>query len=272
MTPLTLGSASRNVPEDFPQLLSLLAERPQPAVVCYRPSGEDTAMDSDPGAEPLSGDSSVAHTAEPERVELSGRVLQNWAVKLIGLLTEELEEIFDPAEPAPRVLIDTAPHWKSAAVVLAAASLGAQVVTTSAEDVAGQEPASLVVTDRPQAWQDSSALGEAELAALSPGLMDESFEDATGQGIPAWVLDISAEVRQHPDQLLTPLDPVELPQGLADADTALVTRAEWAADAVGTLISAWAHGKPAVLIDGEQCDAAWGQQRWEQVMRNEGLA
>lgn len=297
MTPLTLGSASQNVPEDFPQLLSLLAERPQPAVVCYRPSAEDGAMDSGAGAEPRSGLSSVADTAEPERVELSGRVLQNWAVKLIGLLTEELEEIFDAAEPAPRVLIDTAPHWKSAAVVLAATSLGAQVVTTAGEDAAGpgaagadaagEEPASLVVTDRPQAWQGSSALGEAELAALSPGLMDESFEDATGQGIPAWVLDISAEVRQHPDQLLTPLDPVRLPEAVRSASagsgnaesgvagsarTALVTRTEWAPDAVVTLLSTWAHGNTVVLIDGAPGDAVWGQGRWEQVLRNEGLA
>lgn len=274
MTPLTLGSASQNVPEDFPQLLELLGGRPQPAVVCYRPSDGQTAEGAAEDSADASADSAAEASAEPERVELSGRVLQNWAVKLIGLFTEELEEIFeDPGSP-PRVLIDTAPHWKSAAVALAASALGAQVVTAPGAEAAadGEEPASLVVTDRPEAWQGSSALGEAELAALSPGLMDESFGEATGQSVPAWVLDVSAEVRQHPDQLLAPLEPVELPQGLVDVGTALVTRAEWAADAVGTLLGAWAHGKPVVLIDGEQNDATWGQQRWEQVLRNEGLA
>ena len=264
MTPLTLGSASQNVPEDFPQLLELLAGRPQPAVVCYRPRGADGEV----GAEP---DSTEPDGHEPERVELSGRVLQNWAVKLIGLFTEELEEIFDPAEPTPRVLVDSAPHWKSAAVVLAASSLGAQVVTAAgAADSSGT--ASLVVTDRPQDWQSSPALGQAELAALSPGLLDESFEDAVGQAIPAWVLDISAEVRQHPDQLLTPLEPVRLPESIGSGGTALVTRAEWSADAVGTLVSTWAHGDTVVLIDGAPEDPAWGRGRWEQALRNEGLA
>ncbi|GAA1453726.1 TIGR03089 family protein [Nesterenkonia lacusekhoensis] len=274
MTPLTLGSASQNVPEDFPQLLELLAGRPQPAVVCYRPRGADGEV----GAEP---DSTDPDGTEPERVELSGRVLQNWAVKLIGLFTEELEEIFDPAEPTPRVLVDSAPHWKSAAVVLAASSLGAQVVTAAgATDSSGT--ASLAVTDRPQDWQSSPALGQAELAALSPGLLDESFEDAVGQAIPAWVLDISAEVRQHPDQLLTPLEPVRLPEGVESGGigtggagaggTALVTRTEWAADAVGALLSTWAHGGTVVLIDGMPEDPVWGQGRWEQALRNEGLA
>lgn len=271
MTPLTLGSASRNVPEDFPQLLELLAGRPQPAVVCYRPNAADGAAVSGAGGGPEGGpDSTEPDSTEPERVELSGRVLQNWAVKLIGLFTEELEEIFDPAEPAPRVLVDSAPHWKSAAVVLAASSLGAQVVTAAgAADSSG--PASLVVTDRPQDWQSSPALGEAELAALSPGLLDESFEDAVGQEIPAWVLDISAEVRQHPDQLLTPLEPVRLPESIGSGGTALVTRAEWSADAVGTLVSTWAHGDTVVLIDGAPEDPAWGRGRWEQALRNEGL-
>lgn len=279
MTPLTLGSASQNVPEDFPQLLELLAGRPQPAVVCYRPRGADGEVGAEPDStEP---DGTEPDSTEPERVELSGRVLQNWAVKLIGLFTEELEEIFDPAEPTPRVLVDSAPHWKSAAVVLAASSLGAQVVTAAgAADSSGT--ASLVVTDRPQDWQSSPALGQAELAALSPGLLDESFEDAVGQAIPAWVLDISGEVRQHPDQLLTPLEPVRLPEsaesggagtgGAGAGGTALVTRAEWAADAVRALLSTWAHGGTVVLIDGMPEDPVWGQGRWEQALRNEGLA
>ncbi len=95
-----IGSASRNVPEDFPQLLELLGSRPQPAVVWY---GSPGAQDS----------------SEPERVELSGRVLQNWAVKLIGLFREELEEVFE-GSAQPVVLVDSAPHWKAAAVILAA--------------------------------------------------------------------------------------------------------------------------------------------------------
>lgn len=278
MTPLTLGSASRNVPEDFPQLLELLGSRPQPAVVWY---GSPGAQDS----------------SEPERVELSGRVLQNWAVKLIGLFREELEEVFE-GSAQPVVLVDSAPHWKAAAVILAAGALGAEVVVRgtgpegagqegTGQEAAGQEdtgqeaagPASLVVTDRPEAWQGSSALGEAELAALSPGLLDESFEAATGRSLPAWVLDISAEVRQQPDQLPAPLEPVGLPQSTgvggqstgagaqhSASGTLLVTGAEWSAGVVGGLISAWARSGTVVLFEGGPEDPGW-----EQMRRNEGL-
>lgn len=277
MSPLTLGSASQNVPEDFPQLLDLLGSRPQPAVVYYgSPGGAEAA-------------------AEPERVELSGRVLQNWAVKLIGLFRDELEDVFgEDTEPGggPVVLIDAGPHWKAAAVALAAAALGAQVRigTDPAESPAPSAPhtssasPAVIITDRPGAWESSEALGDAELAALSPGLLDVSFEEATGQELPGWALDISAEVRQHPDQLLLPLEPVKLPQeesgsrgivlvrGAAEAQEAIQgwdswEAAVWADGVAASLFTAWAHGSAVILFDGEP-----GSLQWAEMLRNEGPA
>lgn len=187
MTPLTLVSDQTEIPRDFPALLDALASRPQPAVVW--------------------------RDAEGSRVELSGRVLQNWAIKLIGFFTDETD-----LQAGDRVLVDTAPHWKASAVALALSSLGAEVTLRSSADPAGlpeqsdQAGPALIITDAPREWAESDALGEAELAALSPGLLDSSFDDSDGGSpLPAWILDISAEVRQHPDQLVSPLEPLPLP-------------------------------------------------------------
>ncbi|WP_010524679.1 TIGR03089 family protein [Nesterenkonia sp. F] len=248
--------------------MELLAARPQPAVVWYGADGE--------------------------RVELSGRVLQNWAVKLIGLLREEVELVRDAT-----VLVDAAPHWKAAAVVLACRALGAEPRIAGLDDAAAYaaadaEPA-LVVTDRPAAWERSAALGDAELAALSPGLLDASWAEALGEELPAWVLDVSAEVRQHPDQLMEPLEelPLPAPDGLdgldelADLDglvvlagqpdaatTASTAAAEWnrwalrgwTTETAAELLGVWARGRPAVLVDAEP-----GGPQWERALADESV-
>lgn len=292
MTPLTLTTDSQEVPENFPGLLDLLASRPQPAVVWY-------------GAAP-------DENGSPERVELSGRVLQNWAVKLVSLFREELEDSF--AIPHPVVALDAAPHWKAAAVCLAGAALGARVhvlgqstdetgrtiqadkavepdgvsasaAVTRAAIAALEEAPTVMVTDRPGAWTEgilADALGNAELAAISPGLLDSSFEEGTGEPVPAWVLDVSAEVRHHPDQLLEPLGTVPLP-GHRDPDPApgaLVVpsasqlpplqawrQLSWAGDVTRQILNVWAHSGTVVLFDAEP-DAA--PASWTALLRNEG--
>lgn len=224
-----LSGSGGKVPTDYPQLLESLGSRPQPAVVFY--------------------------SRDDARVELSGRVLANWAVKLIGLFDEEYE-LGDDQE----VLVDAAPHWKSAAVVLAAGAMGAAVALEP-----GGEP-EVVITDRPGAWIGSAELGAAELAALSGGMLDSSFEDATGESIPAWVLDISADVRQQPDQLLTALPPVSLPDPGRDVSHPLVLTS-WDQNSPAQMAGVWARGGVVVLFEGEP-----DGQRWEQMRRNEGLA
>ena len=297
MTPLTVDTGSRDVPAHLPELLELLSSRPQPAVVWYGPGGTT------------------------ERVELSGRVLQNWAIKIIGLFTEE----YDLA-PGDLVVVDARPHWKAAAVVLAVSALGCEVrlphPSRPADRAAGlsegteaegpedpEEPpgavgarhAALVVTDDPQAWAQDHALGDAELAALSPGLLDDSFEAALGEPLPGWVLDISSEVRQHPDQLLQPLPTVELPQdavqgpggagvvmGLPQGLKPLQAPAEtwsqwqlasWDDGAVMAMLSAWAHSGTVVIADLTAPDGPEAAEEaaqavpkvWDTILRNEAV-
>lgn len=223
-----LSGQGGKVPADFAQLLESLGQRPQPAVVFYG--------------------------REEERVELSGRVLANWAVKLIGLFDEEYE-----LGPEHTVLVDAALHWKSAAAVLAAQAVGAAVTLEP-----GASP-EVIITDRPVEWIGSAELGEAELAALSSGMLDSSFEDATGEELPAWVLDISADVRQQPDQLLTALPAISLPDPGRDASQPLVLT-RWEEDSPARMAHTWAQGGVVVLFEGEP-----DGPRWEQMRRNEGL-
>lgn len=229
MAPLSLSGPAGSVPTDFAHLLDLLGSQPQPAVVFY--------------------------SADDSRVELSGRVLSNWAVKLIGLFSEE----YDLSE-SDVVLLDSPAHWKAAAVLLAASAMGSEVAVGSADDP------QVIITDRPTAWIGSARLGQAELGALSAGMLDASFEEATGEALPAWVLDVSAETPQQPDQLLAPLEPVPLPQ-TAEAPPSPLVLTDWQPDSAAAMVSTWAHGGVVVLFEGEASGP-----RWEQMRRNEGLA
>ena len=56
---------------------------------------------------------------DAERVELSGRVLDNWVAKTSNLLQDELD-----AEPGMRLRLDLPAHWKSVIWALAAWQLG----------------------------------------------------------------------------------------------------------------------------------------------------
>ena len=234
MCPLTLGNPSGEVPGEFTQLLKFLASRPQPAVVHY--------------------------AAEGSRVELSGRVLANWATKLIGLFSEEPG--LSPGDP---VVLDMAVHWKAAAAALAVGAMGAELTLGAP----GEEEPALVITDRPGGWVTGTALGQAELAAVSHGMLDSSFAEAGGDPLPAWVVDVSAEVRQQPDQLMVPLPTVPLPpvpeQDAAAAGPLLVT--DWQAHSVPQMLGTWAAGGVVVLFDAEP-----GGEVWQQMRRNEGLS
>lgn len=271
MSPLNLGPHTAQVPEDHAGLLRLLAERPGPALIWHRAPDPTTDADGAPAGDDRAGQVSQG----PPRVELSGRVLENWAVKMIGLLSEEMD-----LQPGDLVLIDSVPHWKAAAAALAASTLGCRVRLTGADSSADtgdalystsdapQEPR-LVLTDDPARWEDSEALGDAELAALSPGLLDSSFQEAVGHQLPAWVLDVSAEVRQQPDQLLTPLPEAPLPELalpnqletpssgclITDTDVEITTAAAWTLhrwddDTLPRMLSIWARSGRVILWQG----------------------
>ncbi|MFJ4208679.1 TIGR03089 family protein [Paenarthrobacter sp. NPDC089675] len=117
---------------------------------------------------------------DSERVELSGRVLDNWVAKTSNLLQDELD-----AEPGTTIRLDLPAHWKSVVWALAAWQLGLEVVLDGSS-------ADLLVTDKPDdgAGAGFEAVIAVPLAALAMRWPGE---------LPAGVVDYAAEVRSHGD-------------------------------------------------------------------------
>lgn len=129
---------------------------------------------------------------DSERVELSGRVLDNWVAKTSNLLQDELD-----AEPGMAVRLDLPAHWKSFVWALAAWQLGMEVVFDGT-------PADLLVTDKPDdAGTGFDAVVAVPLAALAMRWPGE---------LPSGVVDYAAEVRSHGDVFMAHNEPeAELP-------------------------------------------------------------
>ncbi|TLM74260.1 TIGR03089 family protein [Pseudarthrobacter sp. NamB4] len=124
---------------------------------------------------------------DAERVELSGRVLDNWVAKTSNLLQDELD-----AEPGMRLRLDLPAHWKAMVWALAAWQLGLETVLDG-------EAADFLVTAEP-----ASATGryDAVIAVALPALaMRWPGELASGH------LDYAAEVRSHGDVFMPHADP-----------------------------------------------------------------
>lgn len=64
----------------------------------------------------------IWYSDHSERIELSGRVLENWVSKTANLLSEECE--LDSSEP---IHISTTTHWRSIIIALAALRIGAHL-------------------------------------------------------------------------------------------------------------------------------------------------
>lgn len=124
---------------------------------------------------------------DSERIELSGRVLDNWVAKTANLLQDELD-----AAPGISVRLDLPAHWKSLVWALGAWQLGMEVVLDGG-------PADLLATASPEdaaspgggagagSFDAVVAVPLAALAMRWPGTL------------PAGVLDYAAEVRSHGD-------------------------------------------------------------------------
>ncbi|GHD09658.1 TIGR03089 family protein [Zhihengliuella salsuginis] len=125
----------------------------------------------------------VWHGAPGERVELSGRVFDNWVAKSANLLAEEYD-----AGPGTSVAFAAPAHWKTLALAFAAWQLGARVSVVEAAEAAGTA-ADVVVTDAPdQVVAD-------EILAVALGSLALDF----GAELPAGALDYAAEVRSFAD-------------------------------------------------------------------------
>ncbi|NUP74118.1 MAG: TIGR03089 family protein [Sinomonas sp.] len=162
---------------------------------------------------------------EGERVELSGRVLDNWAAKTSNLLVEELD-----AEPGTRFRLDLPGHWKSAVLALAAWQAGAVLVDGEADIVFTAEPA------------DDQAQPAATRVAVALGALDLAFP---GPLSPSDV-DYAALVRQFADSF-EPFDPPSEDDGAARLSGKEFTQAELL-DTFATPASAGSR----LLVDASQ--------------------
>ncbi len=135
---------------------------------------------------------------DSERVELSGRVLDNWVAKTGNLLQDELD-----AEPEMRLRLDLPAHWKSLIWALAAWQLGMETVLDGSE-------ADFLVTDKP-----GSVTGkyDAVIAVALPALAMRWPGD-----LPAGVIDYAAEVRSHGDVFMAHSDPSASGCAIAGSD------------------------------------------------------
>lgn len=141
------------------QLLAALRPDSTPALIWYGPDGE--------------------------RVELSGRVLDNWVAKTANLLAEELD-----AEPGTVIRLAMPPHWRSVVWALAGWQTGATLTVGAAAAGGGTEPDVVVSNEI-----DQLGNGPAYQVAVAEGALALGWPGALPEG----VLDYAAEVRSYGD-------------------------------------------------------------------------
>lgn len=129
------------------------------------------------------------------RIELSGRVVDNWVAKSSNLLVDELD-----AERGTTVALDLPVHWKSLVLALACWQVGCTVVlpgdptpgrTTDGPTEGVQEGTDIVLTSRTVPALEPPRL----LVCVALG----SLALAWGGPLPRGALDYAAEVRSHGD-------------------------------------------------------------------------
>jgi uncharacterized protein (TIGR03089 family) len=187
-------SQTRDLPADVPALIRelLATDAGRPRVTWYGPKGE--------------------------RVEFSGKTLNNWVSKTSNLLVDELD-----VGPRSRVGIALPGHWRTVVWLLAAWSVGAHAIVlrspdgSSAVDPARGHapvvPLDLLVTDRPSSpppGAEESLLVVVTLPALATRFMGE---------VPNGAVDAAAEVRLQPDAFVvtdrpSPSDPAFTADGV----------------------------------------------------------
>ena len=169
-----------------------------------------------------------------ERVELSGRVFDNWVAKSANLLHEE----FDLA-PGSVVATDMPGHWKSAALALACWHLGAEVRCVAP----GTDPGNvdIFITADPQTL---AVNGSVEVIAVPLPSLAMAFDGP----LPVGATDYASEVRSYADSFF--------PSPIDTASTALVSE-------TGTLAftQLFAAGTDPVAAGATLVSTAWPLER-----------
>lgn len=122
---------------------------------------------------------------DAERIELSGKVLDNWVAKTSNLLVDELD-----AEPGIRLLLDLPVHWKTLVWALAAWQTGCTVILGNNPSNSAAAP-DITVT----ASQESLDTVEGTVVAVDLGALALRFSGT----LPAAAVDYAAEVRSYAD-------------------------------------------------------------------------
>lgn len=155
------------------------------------------ATASDPGRPRLTW-----YGADGERIELSARVLTNWVAKTANLLVEEL---LDDLDAPGTVLLDAPAHWRSVVWVLAAWSVGAEVVGPGGPDGAGEPAADeppVVVTIDPS--RTAAPAGGVPLVVMTLAALAFASDD-----VPPGALDYNAVVAGFGDEMPRGAAPLE---------------------------------------------------------------
>ena len=124
---------------------------------------------------------------DAERVELSGRVLDNWVAKTSNLLQDELD-----AAPGMRLGLALPAHWKALVWALAGWQLGLEAVLDGGD-------ADFLVTSEQESTNNAY---DAVIAVALPALAMRW----PGEPVPG-CLDYAAEVRSHGDVFMPHADP-----------------------------------------------------------------
>lgn len=137
---------------------------------------------------------------DSERVEFSGRVLENWVAKTANYLVDELD-----AEPGTVIAVDLPLHWRSLVWLLATWAVGATAVTAPLLDSADLESADIVATANPAPAKERLAgiVPEPLLVAVAlPALQMRWLGE-----LPPRTLDYCGEVRAHADVFFADAEP-----------------------------------------------------------------
>ena len=202
------------VGSSFPHFMVQLAQRQSPALLWYSVPGE--------------------------RIELSGRVFDNWVAKTANFLVDECE-----LEPGSLLALPERLHWRS--LVLAAAGLRVGATLTW-EQQAGADV---------RAAFDMSELEDAEEEYLLAVATEPLAPRFIGQ-LPSEVLDYAAEVRSHPDVYMGLAKPTS--EGQAWAGTSYSQLMEQLTERARALGAEHGPEVTALQVPGEHFDATYLKQ------------
>lgn len=207
--------------------------------------------------------------ATGERIELSTVTLFNWAAKTANLLRDELG-----ATPDSRIAVLLPAHWQTAAVLLGAWYIGAQVTLGT-----GDADIALCTADRID--DADAAVGAGEIAVLSLDPFGKPVAD-----LPVGLTDYATAVRVHGDQIVAERQPgpaldgrsaTELVAAAADsaaaqgfvADDRVLSTATWNTtdELITNFLAPLAAGASLVLVANPESSAQDRRRQTEKITK-----